>query len=57
MASKHRAAQDGRKASFERTLKERLAFLAARGIEGRGIDRDPIVKKLRADIAGRKNEA
>jgi hypothetical protein len=50
MGSKHRQAQNGRKASFERNLKNRLALLLSKGIESREIDKDALVKKLRANI-------
>lgn len=38
------------KAAFEKELKDRLAFLAAKGIKPPKADKDPIVKKLGADI-------
>lgn len=55
MGSKHRQAQNGRKASFERNLKNRLALLLSRGIESREIDKDVLVKKLRANIEAINN--
>jgi hypothetical protein len=55
MGSKHRQAQDGRKASFERNLEDRLALLRSRGIESREADKDALVKKLRADIKAVNN--
>jgi uncharacterized membrane protein YukC len=39
-----------RKAYFERQLKDRLSFLSEKGIESFKIDKDTIVKKLRANI-------
>lgn len=50
MGSKHRQAQNGRKASLERNLKNRLALLSSKGIESRGMDKDALVKKMRANI-------
>ena len=55
MGSKHRQAQNGRKASFERNLKNRLALLSSRGIESREMDKDALVKKLRANIEAVNN--
>lgn len=55
MGSKHRQAQNGRKVSFERNLKNRLALLLSRGIESREIDKDVLVKKLRANIEAINN--
>ncbi|MBA4397250.1 MAG: hypothetical protein C0394_07705 [Syntrophus sp. (in: bacteria)] len=50
MGSKHRQAQNGRKASLERNLKNRLALLSSKGIESREMDKDALVKKMRANI-------
>jgi hypothetical protein len=50
MGSKHKQAQTGRRESFERKLKDRLALLSKEGIESRQVDRDALVKKLRANI-------
>jgi len=38
------------KASFELTLKERLSFLAGKGIPSAKADKDTIVRKLKADV-------
>jgi hypothetical protein len=38
------------KDAFEQELKDRLALLAQKGIKGRQVDRDPIVKRLKADV-------
>jgi hypothetical protein len=38
------------KASFDKTLQERLAILAKKGIESPKVDKDTIVRKLKADI-------
>lgn len=40
----------GRKAYFEQKLKDRLAFLSAKTIEGRAAKKDTIVRKLQADV-------
>ena len=40
----------GQKASIEQKLKDRLAVLSGRKVEGRAADKDTIVRKLRADI-------
>jgi hypothetical protein len=38
------------KATFEKDLKDRMARLSEKGIKGRQADRDPLVKKMKADI-------
>jgi hypothetical protein len=38
------------KASYEKTLQERLAILAKKGVESPQLDRDTIARKLKADI-------
>ncbi|MCX5829174.1 MAG: hypothetical protein NTV58_14400 [Deltaproteobacteria bacterium] len=50
MGSKQKQAQIGQKESFERKLKNRLALLSEEGIESRKIDKDSLVKKLRANV-------
>ena len=50
MGSKQKQAQIGQKESFERKLKNRLALLSEDGIESQKIDRDVLVKKLRANV-------
>jgi len=50
MGSKNKEAQGRQKAYFERRLEERLSFLAKKGIESPGIEKNALVKKLRADI-------
>ncbi len=42
------------KDAFEQELKDRLSFLAQKGIKGRQVDRDPIVKRLKADVKASK---
>jgi hypothetical protein len=50
MGSKHKKSRMEQKASFERWLEDRLSYLSKKGIESPRIDKDVIVKKLRADI-------
>ena len=50
MGSKHKQSRMEQKASFERRLKDRLSYLSKKGIESPKIDKDVLVKKLRADI-------
>ena len=50
MGSKHKQSRVEQKASFERWLEDRLSYLSKKGIEAPKIDKDVIVKKLRADI-------
>jgi len=50
MGSKQKQTQEGQKAFFERRLEDRLSFLSKKGIESPEIDKDTLVKKLRADI-------
>lgn len=47
------------KASFELTLKERLSFLAGKGIPSAKADKDTIARKLKADVraVGRRLKA
>ena len=50
MGSNQKQTQAGQKASFERKLEERLSFLSKKGIESPEINKDTLVKKLRANI-------
>jgi hypothetical protein len=50
MGSKQKQTQMERKAYSERELKDRLSFLSKKGIEPPKINKDTIVKKLRANI-------
>ena len=50
MASKLKQTQLQRREQYERRLKTRLALLAERGIEPARIDKDPLVRSLRAQI-------
>ena len=50
MGSKNKEVQGRQKAYFERRLEERLSFLAKKGIESPEIEKNALVKKLRANI-------
>jgi len=50
MGLKHKQSRMEQKASFERRLDNRLSYLSKKGIESPKIDKDVLVKKLRADI-------
>jgi len=50
MGSKQKQTQIGRKANIDRRLLDRLSFLSKKGIESPEINKDALVKKLRADI-------
>jgi hypothetical protein len=50
MGSKHKRSRMEQKVSFEQRLEERLSYLSKKGTEHPEIDKDVIVKKLRADI-------
>lgn len=50
MGSNQKQTQIAQKESFERKLKNRLALLAAEGIDARKIDKDSLVKKLLANV-------
>ena len=50
MGSKHKQSRMEQKASFERRLEDRLSYLSKKGIESPKINKDVLVKKLRADI-------
>ncbi len=50
MGLKQKQAQIGQKESFERRLKNRLSLLSEEGIESRKIDKDSLIKKLRANV-------
>jgi len=50
MGSKQKQTQMDQKAYFEQGLEDRLSSLSKRGIESPRIDKDPLVKKLRAKI-------
>jgi hypothetical protein len=42
------------KATFEQELKDRMSFLSGKGVKSPQTDRDPLVKKLKADIKASK---
>jgi len=50
MGSKHKQSRMEQKAAFERRLEDRLSNLSKKGIESPKIEKDVLVKKLRADI-------
>lgn len=50
MSLKHKNMQLRQKSYCEQQLKDRLARLAGKGIEGKVVDRDPIVRKLKAAV-------
>jgi hypothetical protein len=55
MGLKRKQVQLRHKADFERDLQNRLADLSGKGVEGPKADRDPIVRKLKAEIREAKN--
>jgi outer membrane biosynthesis protein TonB len=50
MGSRNKEAQERQKAYFERGLEKRLSFLSKKGIESPAVDKDALVKKMRANI-------
>lgn len=50
MGSKQKKTQLGRKEQYERKLKNRLSLLAERKMEPARIDKDPLVRRLRAQV-------
>ena len=50
MGSRKKEAQERQKKNFERRLEERLSLLSKKGIEAGRIDKDALVKKLRAGV-------
>ncbi len=42
------------KGAFEKELKDRLSFLSQKGIKAPKVDRDPIVKRIKADVKASK---
>lgn len=55
MASKLKQTQLRRKEQYERKLNNRLALLAERKVEAARINKDPLVKNLRAQIEATDN--
>ncbi len=50
MGSNKKDVQNGQKDSFERRLKDRLAYLSGTGVESYKIKKDGLVKHLQANI-------
>jgi hypothetical protein len=50
MGLKRKQMQMRQKTDFEQKLQNRLSFLSGKGIEAPKIDKDPLVKKLQANI-------
>ena len=50
MGSKQKQTQMERRAQYEKKLEKRLAYLTANGVEAARIEKDSLVKKLRADL-------
>jgi len=50
MGSKHKQTQTERKAYFERKLDDRRSFLNDKGMESATIEKDSLVKQLRAKV-------
>ncbi|RPI80001.1 MAG: hypothetical protein EHM45_00535 [Desulfobacteraceae bacterium] len=50
MASKNKESRTEQKAYFERQLKDRIAKLKEGGLDAGGIERDRVIKKLRAEL-------
>jgi len=50
MVSKEKQKQMGQKENFERKLKDRLSILSEKGVDSSKIDKDTLVKKLRAEV-------
>jgi len=55
MESRKKQIQLRQKAQFEQELADRLAFLAGKGAEPTKTDKDPIVRKIQADIKAVNN--
>ena len=55
MGLKRKQVQMRHKADFEHELQNRLSFLSGKGIEGPKADKDPLVRKLKANIREAKN--
>jgi hypothetical protein len=55
MGLKQTQTQIRQKGYFEQQLKNRLSFLSGKGIEAARADKDPVVKKIKADIRAAKN--
>ena len=55
MGLKRKEMQLRQKAYFEQKLKDRLSFLSGKGIEPPKVDKDPLIRKLKADIRAVNN--
>jgi len=55
MGLKRKQVQMRQKVYFEQKLQSRLSFLSEKGVEAPKIDKDPLVKKLRASIRAVNN--
>ncbi len=55
MGSKRKQMLMQQRASFEQTLQERLSFLSGKGVRSPKVDKDTIVRKLKADIKAVNN--
>jgi hypothetical protein len=55
MGLKRKQVQIQHQAYFEQELQKRLSFLSGKGIEAPKADKDPIVRKLKANIREAKN--
>lgn len=55
MGLKRKQMQMRQKAYFEQKLQNRLSFLSGKGIEAPKIDKDPLVRKLQANIRAVNN--
>ena len=55
MGSKRKQMLMQQRASFEQTLQERLSFLSGKGVRSPQVDKDTIVRKLKADIKAVNN--
>lgn len=50
MASKLRSAREAQKIYWQTKLSERIEELKGKGLEGAGIDKDPIIRELKAKV-------
>ncbi len=55
MGLKRKQVLQGQKARLEQMLKDRLVFLAGKGIDPRKAEKDTIVRKLQADVRAASN--
>ncbi|MBM3297790.1 MAG: hypothetical protein FJY83_09370 [Candidatus Aminicenantes bacterium] len=50
MGSKRKQTLLGQKVYFEKQLQDRMAFLSGKGGESRGPEKDPVLRRIQADI-------